>query len=283
MNLAGLDKKKLDLLVACPPCQGFSTRGRRDSRDPRNSLYLEFVRLAREMAPRAVVFENVPGIEKLYQGTFLRSLTRKLKVIGYKTSTWKLLASDLGVPQRRERIFVVGLRSRRPGRPPNRRKNVHAWEAIADVPTSRAKLARTGSKERLLKYRRRWMSEYARVLRGRNTNVSSCQLTKHRPRLVRRFRKLKWGGKDPATNHRRIDPNLYGPTITAGTRSMTALRPVHPFADRVLTVREAARLTSFPDWYQFPREIAEAWSQIGNSVPPLMAKAVFQRVKKFLE
>ena len=283
MKLARLGHRRLDLLVACPPCQGFSTIGKRDPQDPRNKLYLEFVRLAREMSPKAVVFENVPGIQRLYRGTFLDNLTKKLKELGYKVATWRLLASDLGVPQHRERIFVVGLRRRKPGRPPNKRKKVFPWEALADVPTSKSGVDNSNPKHRPLKYRRSSLSKYARQLRGTNTTVTACRLTRHDPDLVDRFRLLKWGEKDPSTNHRRMHPNSEGPTITAGTRSMTACRPVHPYADRVLTVREAARLTSFPDWYQFPPEVAEAWSQIGNSVPPLMAKAVFQRVRTFLE
>jgi DNA (cytosine-5)-methyltransferase 1 len=100
---------------------------------------------------------------------------------------------------------------------------------------------------------------------------------------VKRFRKIKWGQRDRPTDHRRLHPHKPAPTITAGTRSLTSCRPIHPYADRVLTVREAARLASFPDWYEFPPLTAEAWSQIGNSVPPLMAKAVFGRVKSFLD
>lgn len=283
LRIADLKGRRLDLLVACPPCQGFSTKGKRDSKDKRNTLYLEFVRLVREISPRAVVFENVPGIELLYRGRFLTNLRRRLEDLGYKVDTWNLRACDMGVPQLRERIFVVGLSHKKPGRPPNKRKAVTVWEAISDLPVSKINPRRRNSNTAALRYRRSPSSQYSTILRGKNFTVTSCQTTAHAGKVVARFRRLGWQGVDTPTKHRRLHPKRASQTLTAGTRSMTALRPVHPYSDRVLTVREAARIMSFPDWYRFPSETAEAWSQIGNSVPPLMAKAVFARVKHFLE
>ncbi len=278
-SLAGLKRSRLDLLVACPPCQGFSTRGKREIHDPRNRLYVEFVRIASEMRPRAVVFENVPGIAILYHGKFLGDLGRKLEKIGYRTAVWHLHGRDLGIPQARERVFVIGLRNRQPGSPPKRRRVVTVWEAIGDLPVSHSGPA---LHERALPYRSKPLSAYAASLRGRNENVTGCERTRHQPYLVRRFRSLRWLQWDPSTRHRRLHPNQLAPTLTAGSRTQTACRPVHPYADRVLTIREAARIASFPDWYRFPVQTAEAWSQIGNAVPPLMGETVFRRVRSFL-
>lgn len=280
--IAGLDGTGLDLLVGCPPCQGFSIRGKRDPNDPRNRLYLEFVRLAKELRPRAIVFENVPGFVSLQDGAFFRDLKSRLEKIGYKITVWFLRASDLGVPQARTRVFVVGMRDKAPGTPPPRKRGpkVNVWNSIADLPVAnpREKYAPSA----FLSYRRPPRSVYAAFLRGRNMKVDSCETTRHQPRLVERFRTIRWGQIDRPTRHRRLHPHRPAPTITAGTRDLTSCRPVHPYADRVLTVREAARLASFPDWYRFPSFTAEAWSQIGNAVPPLMAQAVFGRVNSFL-
>ncbi len=280
--IAQLDRIKLDLLVGCPPCQGFSTRGKRDPRDPRNYLYLEFVRIAKELKPRAVVFENVPGFVSLHRGSFFRDLKSRLQKIGYKITVWTVSANDFGVPQARKRVFVVGMRGKTPGTPPRKRGfEPNVWESISDLPV--AKPRERESPSAFLSYRRKPPSAYASFLRGRNAKVDFCETTRHAPTLVKRFRKLRWGETDRPTDHRRLDPHKPAPTITAGSRTLTSCRPIHPYADRVLTVREAARLASFPDWYSFPPLTAEAWSQIGNAVPPLMAKAVFGRVKSFLD
>jgi DNA (cytosine-5)-methyltransferase 1 len=271
-----------DLLVGCPPCQGFSLRGKRDPNDPRNYLYLEFVRIADELRSRAIVFENVPGIVSLKGGAFLRDLLSRLKNIGYETAIWTLRASDFGVPQARNRVFVVGLRDHKPGDEPKKKRGrkPDVWKSIADLPTTSAH--GLGKPSKFVSYRGPPLSHYARFLRGSNTTVDSCEKTRHEEALVKRFRHIKWGRMDKATYHRRLHPHEPAPTITAGSRTLTSCRPVHPYADRVLTVREAARLASFPDRYSFSPMTAEAWSQIGNAVPPLMAQAVFCRIKSFL-
>ena len=275
-----LNGSTLDLLVACPPCQGYSLQGRREADDPRNYLYLEFVRLASELRPRAVAFENVPGMASLEEGFFLADLLDGLAVIGYEIAIWRLKASDLGVPQTRERIFVIGLVGVKPGSPPRRRKEVNVWDAIADLPVLPPRSQGSGWKN--VRYRGPPRSAYAARLRGNRKAVAGCERTRHQLGLITRFRSLRWEEVDHPTRHRRLHPRKPAPTLTAGSRTRTACRPVHPFAHRVLTVREAARLTSFPDWYEFPNNTAEAWSQIGNSVPPTMARAVFIRLRSFL-
>ena len=279
-SFAGLNGSRLDTLVACPPCQGYSTGGKKDPTDPRNSLYLEFVRLAKELQPSSVVFENVPGMETMYQGRFLKDLLGRLNGIGYLTTVWHLKASDLGVPQIRERIFVLGLLGRVPGKPPRKRRALHVWNAIADLPVIPTRPR--GAKSRAAPYRGTPRSSYAAKLRGKRSSVTGCERTRHAKSLVDRLRLLRWDQVDSPTWHRRLHPRKPATALTAGTRSLTACRPVHPYAHRVLTVREAARLASFPDWYAFPDHTAEAWSQIGNSVPPLMARAVFMRLRSFL-
>lgn len=278
LSIAQLRKKSLDLLVGCPPCQGFSLQGKRDPTDQRNALYLEFVRLIDEIEPRMIAFENVPGIVSFQSGETLNDLKEQIKDLDYSILTWTLNAQDLGIPQARKRIFLIGSKEGLLPTPPMAGKEkVGVWEAIADLPNRISDGTRCHSVP--ITYRSDSRSAYARSLRGHRTKVANCEISNHALSLLKRMRSLGWNERDEFTWHRRLHPREPAPTLTAGSRTRTACRPIHPFADRVLTVREGARLASFPDWYAFPAHKAEAWSQIGNCVPPLMAERVFKRVR----
>jgi DNA (cytosine-5)-methyltransferase 1 len=280
MSAAGLSGSP-PLVVGCPPCQGYSMQGPRNPRDPRNRLFEEFLRLVGELRPRAVALENVPGMATLSHGRFLSSLVSGLGTYGYRTDVWQLRASDFGVPQIRQRLFVVGVRAGSlPSRPePSRAPTV--WEAIGDLPE--VPFRPIAERSTGTPYASGAKSPYARRLRGTRKTVTGCEVTRHDANLVDRLGALAAGEADSQTRHRRLDPNGVATTLTAGSRMRTACRPVHPFRPRVLTVREAARLASFPDSYEFPPEISEAWCQIGNAVPPVMAQAVFDSFREILE
>lgn len=269
-----------DLVVGCPPCQGYSLQGSRNPRDHRNRLFEDLLRLAIALRPSAVVMENVPGMTSLSAGRFLSAFLSGLEGAGYSTTIWNLRASDFGVPQLRERLFVVGMRGRRLPSPPMKVSPPTVWQAIADLPTAPYEVVSAGKTHH--DYLGPAGSGYASALRGRKQKVSGVALTRHDPAVSKRLARLKFGQVDLRTRHRRLNPNGLASTLTAGSRIRTACRPAHPYEGRVLTVREAARLASFPDWYEFPDNIAEAWSQIGNAVPPLMAQAVFESVRDAL-
>lgn len=278
---AGHLERGPDLLVACPPCQGYSLQGRRRVRDSRNWLYRELIRLADELRPRAVSFENVPGMGTIGDGRYLADLVSELDRMKYETDVWDLSAANYGVPQARSRLFVVGVQGVRPKRPRKVLMKPTVTEAIADLPTTLLDPSRRRSKQ--VPYASEPLSAFAARLRGSRGTVDGCEVSRHTRELTARFHALAPGGIDSETRHRRLEPNGQATTLTAGTRSLTACRPVHPTQDRVLTVREAARLATFPDWYRFPWQIAEAWSQIGNSVPPRLAAAVFRGVRGSIE
>ncbi len=269
-----------DLVVGCPPCQGYSLQGSRNPRDPRNRLFEDLLRLAIALRPSAVVMENVPGMASLSGGRFLSSFLSGLEGAGYSTTIWRLRASDFGVPQLRERLFVIGMRRGKLPSPPAKVRPPTVWQAIADLPTETYEVVADGRTHHA--YSGRAGSVYASALRGRKRKVSGVALTRHDPDVSARLSRLKFGEVDPRTRHRKLNPNGLATTLTAGSRKRTACRPAHPYEGRVLTVREAARLASFPDWYEFPDNIAEAWSQIGNAVPPRMAQAVFESVRDAL-
>jgi DNA (cytosine-5)-methyltransferase 1 len=269
-------RRGVDLLVGCPPCQGFSIQGNRNPRDGRNRLFEDLLRLASEILPRAVVVENVPGMATLSGGRFFSSLMSGLEGIGFDTVLWRLRASELGIPQDRERLFVIATRGSRTPIAPSTVSPPTVWEAIADLPS--VPFSSLADRGRPVPYARGPASRYAACLRGRRRTVFAVERTRHAHYLERRFAALAWGEVDEKTRHRRLDPDRPAPTLTAGSRMRTACRPVHPFENRVLTVREAARLASFPDSYAFSPQIAVAWSEIGNAVPPLMASSVFKSV-----
>lgn len=264
----------VDLMVACPPCQGFSLLGNRDPSDKRNDLSMEFVRLALAIKPNRVVMENVMGMASMESGAVLKGVVSKLQENGYSVTIWSLDSADYGVPQSRKRLFVIGALGAALPSPPQKKDRVSVWEAIRDLPSIRSAIIR-GKESVPIPYKRDAISDYAILMRGDLWEVANCELTEHAQLIKTRFSKLRWDETDPSTRHRRLHPQKVSPTLTAGSRSRTACRPVHPYADRVITVREAARLASFPDSYVFPSNKAEAWSQIGNCVPPLMAEAVF--------
>jgi DNA-cytosine methyltransferase len=276
LSEAGLSAGELSLLAGCPPCQGYSLQGNRDVEDERNLLYRRYVTFVEALRPAAIGFENVPGMETIGDGCFLSDLLSELDRIGYDVRVFHANARSFGLPQDRERIFVVGLLESSPSLPAEREHSEGSGPSILDLP-ERA-LIEDEQTSKPVTYRRPPASAYARALRydRRRPKVRNCEVTRHAEKIVRRFRALDPGETDEPTHHRRLDPDEPSTTLTAGTPSRTACRPVHPRKDRVLTVREAARLTSFPDWYQFPRQIAEAWCLIGNAVPPLMAREVFR-------
>ena len=276
LSEAGLTPGGLSLLAGCPPCQGYSLQGNRDVEDARNLLYRRYLTFVEALRPAAIGFENVPGMETIGDGCFLSDLLSELDRIGYNVRAFHANARLLGLPQDRERIFVVGLLNSSPNLPTEGTHVEGSGPSIVDLP-ERA-LIRDEVTSRPVTYRRPPATAYARALRydRRRPKVRNCEVTRHAEKVVRRFRTLDPGESDAATHHRRLDPAEPSTTLTAGTPSRTACRPVHPRKDRVLTVREAARLTSFPDWYEFPRQIAEAWCLIGNAVPPLMAREVFR-------
>lgn len=273
-----IESGELSLVVGCPPCQGYSLQGKRRVTDERNALYKEFVRLVGELRPRMTVFENVPGILNFQSGKIIADLQERVQSLGYATVTWILNASDLGIPQMRKRVFVIGtIGNHLPSMPPLENSTLGVWNAIRDLPSS--KLCGDNFGCRMIPYRSPPSSTYASLLRGNKRKVGNCEIGNHSPGWLKRIHSLKWGERDESTWQSRLHPWKAAPTLTAGTRTRTACRPIHPFADRVLTVREGARLSSFPDWYAFPKEKAEAWSQIGNCVPPLMAQKILERVK----
>lgn len=292
-RLANLGTQDLDVVCGGAPCQGFSTIGKRAIDDPRNLLVRHFCRLVGELRPRYVVFENVKGLTMGLHRAFLDEIASTISAFGYKVLTpiRVLNAMEHGVPQDRKRLFLIAARAgEQVPRYPETGIGVTVAEALSDLPDVDGfdELFKSDAIEVRLGQR----SDYAQRLRGelrdpddygypRRWNprlLTSSTRTAHTELSARRFATTAAGKTEPVSRFLKLDPGGVCNTLRAGTDSargaFTSPRPIHPWWPRVITVREAARLHSYPDWFRFHVTKWHGFRQIGNSVPPLLARAV---------
>ena len=285
-------------VVGGPPCQGFSNMGRRDVLDPRNSLVARFFNLVDELRPPFFVFENVPGILsprfRHMLDDSLDPLVNRYTVLGPIV----LNATDFGAATNRSRVIVVGIQQ------PQSFLNATAITSHVLEPTTVAD-ALCGLPAPLVEHSRAnygWrtiemdddLNAYALSMRRppphvsgsmvrqahAERRVSGFQPTRHSSAVTERFSKVAPGTRDSVSRFPRLHPDRPAPTLRAGTGrdrgSYQSMRPIHPVAPRVVTVREAARIQGFPDWFVFHRTKWHSFRMIGNSIVPAMARAVFE-------
>ncbi len=305
---SAIDGADIDVVFGGAPCQGFSMIGKRNLDDPRNRLVYHFVRLVAELRPKFFVFENVKGLTVGEHKRFLSEIVEAFESSGYTVERkYKVLnAANYGVPQDRQRLFLFGARRGvalptyplRTHAPSDRLPDLFGeavlrtptvWHAIGDLPEA-------DEFEELLE--RDWVfarfgrpSEFAASLRqarggSRAELLSSSLRTVHSPESVERFAKTACGDTEPISRFHKLDPNGVCNTLRAGTASdrgaFTSPRPIHPRSPRCITVREAARLHSYPDWFRFHVTKWHGFRQVGNSVPPLLARAVASTIARQL-
>jgi DNA (cytosine-5)-methyltransferase 1 len=245
-----------DVVVGGPPCQGFSTAGKGDADDPRNYLWREYLRIVRETRPRALVLENVPGMMLARNRRHLETLRTRLRDLGYLSECAVLDAADFAVPQHRRRLILMAGLGWTPSFPKPALKHLRtARQAIADL--------------------------------ERRTDVPNHEPNRHAPHVVRRWSKLREGESDPLYWRGRIHADRPSPTIRAGGgygprgNHLAGFHPpIHYKFPRQLTVREAARLQSFPDDWVFCGAKTIQGRQVGNAVPPLLAKALADSLRR---
>lgn len=278
------------VLFGGPPCQGFSTSNQRTrhAENPKNWLFREFLRMVGSLRPEWVVFENVAGILQTDGGRFAQSFRQQLKDMGYKVAFDVLNAADFGCPQRRSRYIVIASLNAEPElpKPPFAKAPPTLWEAIGDLPE-----LLNGAMEDVLEYGSAPLSEYAKSLRSDLGKCTGHLVSRNADSIVARYAYIPQGGnwrdvpgmmRDPVTDRRRYHSGIYKrlmkdmPSVVIGNFRKNML--IHPTQDRGLSVREAARLQSFPDDYHFYGSIGFQQQQVGNAVPPILAKAVFDQV-----
>lgn len=285
-----LDKRQGIILFGGPPCQGYSTSNQRtrSSSNTSNWLFKEFLRVVEQIKPDWVVFENVKGILETEKGVFVHEINRNLELGGYTTSHGLLKASDFGVPQKRTRFFIVaskhGIRFDFPS--PNGSKYTTVKEAIEDLP-----LLENGASKCYLPYRSAPQSAYARLMRSGASGCYNNLVTRNHSSIIERYKHVPQGGnwedipghlmenyKDRNRCHTGIYRRLsyHEPSVVIGNYRKNML--IHPVQNRGLSVREAARLQSFPDDFRFTGSIGFQQQQVGNAVPPILAEALFTSI-----
>lgn len=272
----------VDVIIGGPPCQGFSVAGKRIIDDDRNKLYKSFVRFVKHFKPKAFVMENVPNILSMGGGAIKTAILSDFSELGYHVDTKVLIASDFGAPQNRRRaIFVGTLKNKYSFPEPSVLSRVTAWEAISDLPE--------GSVNDGDKYPLPPQSDYQRKMRQKCDLLYNHQITIHSEQTVSIISLVPDGG-----NYKDLPSELQGTRKVhiAWTR-LNSQKPsftidtghrhhFHYAFNRIPTVRESARIQSFPDDFIFLGSRTSQYKQVGNAVPPLMARAIASQLLQIL-
>jgi len=276
-------------LFGGPPCQGFSISNTktRNLENANNSLFYEFIRLVKESKPKWFVFENVEGFVSFQNGLVLNELKKEFDSLGYQTEYKVLTASDYGVPQNRNRFFMVGNKIGVDFKfPIKHKKKVTVKQAISDLPN-----LSNGDSIDNAPYKKGRSSDYARLMRNGCKFSSQNYVSRNRDYVLERYKHIQVGEnwksipeelmtnyKDTSNCHsgiyRRLHPQKPSVVIANYRKNML----IHPSDNRGLSVREAARIQSFPDEFKFKGSLMHIQQQIGNAVPPLLAKAIFEQI-----
>ena len=287
------EKDSIFIIMGGPPCQGFSLSNtrHRNMENKNNFLFLEFVRFVKEINPEWFVLENVWGITNIEEGKTQKMIEACFEALGYKVKSEILWASDFGVPQKRNRFFMVGNRL---GIefifPKKRSKQITVAEAITDLPS-----LNNGDMIDALPYSIDFehASKYAQKMRAGSDVSRQNYVSRNNELVIKRYTHIKQGenwraipdelmtnyadkGRCHSGIYKRLVANKPSVVISNYRKSML----IHPYEHRGISVREAARLQSFPDSFIFEGPISHIQQQIGNAVPPLLAKAVFQQIIK---
>lgn len=280
------------ILFGGAPCQGYSNSNRRtNSKDnPKNWLFTEFIRVVSEVEPTWLVFENVTGLLELESGFFFDRIVSSIEQCGYTCSYGIIDASKVGVPQRRKRLFLIGSRYGRIVNLELKRisKSISVKEAFEGLP-----VLCNGACVDVLPYSGLVNSTYARKMIGSCESCSGNLVSRNNDSVIQRYKYVGQGENwrsipvELMSNYKNIKNCHTGiyyrlredePSVVIGNYRKNML--IHPEYDRGLSVREAARLQSFPDKYLFFGNLGSQQQQVGNAVPPLLAKYVFNRIIK---
>lgn len=285
------------ILFGGPPCQGFSIANTktRNMNNPNNLMFKEYLRFVKELEPEWFLFENVVGFKSFNKGKVAIEVEEELRMAGYETNSAILKASDFGVPQDRKRFFIVGHRKDKGGikfdfTSIEKQDKVNVGDALADLPS-----LKNGDKIDSSQYKHKAKHPYTEIMREKSKSATQNLVTESKPHIIDRYRVIKQGENWKAaqlkgllntyssTKHthsgiyKRLEADKPAVTISNYRKSML----IHPYEDRGLSLREAARLQSFPDNFRFEGTLSFQQQQVGNAVPPLLAKVIFKQIIKY--
>jgi len=293
LDLASLDAKDLDnffsgnidVIIGGPPCQGFSISGKRDPNDPRNSLYKSFLKIVDYLKPKAFVLENVPNLLSMKGGKIKEELLKDFGILGYDIKYKILMASDFGVPQNRRRAIFVGMYGKNRFKFPEGKvalaSKISCSEAISDLP----EYSKADGTENSIAPK----SQYQILMRKNTNKIFNHQITNHSHKTIQIINLVPDGGnyKDlPEHLQKTRKVNIAWTRYSSNKPSLTIdtghRHHFHYIFNRIPTVRESARLQSFPDDFIFSGSKTSQYKQVGNAVPPLLAEEIAKSLLKAL-
>lgn len=253
---------RADVVIGGPPCQSFSILGdRKSTNDPRGQLVYQYARFISELGPKAFLFENVPGLLTLNKGSDWKSLLSMFEeTTGYLIKWTKLNSAAFGVPQIRQRVIAIGFKDK---------SAYDAFEWPHPGYSTSQDLPHVGT----------CAPRIARLAFEQVEGVANHILRVHCDRVANRYSLIPPGGRDKKDHTDRVHPDRPSGTVLVGSGAGGGRPFIHPFEHRHITVREAARLQSFPDWWVFEGGPTAAYRQVGNAVPPLLARAVAAQIR----
>lgn len=280
-------KEKVQLIVGGPPCQGFSQKGSRNFLgDERNFLFRYFYKVVKFLKPKYFLIENVPNMLTAGNGYFKKEIYRLFEDLGYKLDSAILNAYDFGVPQLRRRAFVLGKLDGAVNLPIGFEERTTVWDAISDLA-----FLESGEGQEVQDYIYEPQSSYQRKMRKNSSKLYNHVATRHSDIALERLKLIppEMGREVLPKEH--LTKSIYSgtwtrmvkdePSATITTRFDTPSsgKFTHPYLNRAITVREAARIQSFPDDFIFYGSKASQMKQVGNAVPPLLAQAIARVIK----
>ena len=300
-NKKNFSKHMADIIVGGPPCQGFSTAGARIRHgfidDPRNYLFKHYFNIVKLVKPKIFIFENVKGIISYDKGRVFAEIRKAFESLGYKLQYTIAKAKDFGIPQARERTILIGrlvdfdlqteieqTKKYLSDRIPGFFDAVSVWDAISNLPNP----STTGVIKNVVPN-----NAYTKSLQSQDVNLYNHIATKHNKTAMRRMKEVQQGKNFKVLkehvksvhsgSYGRLMPDGIAPTITTRFDTPSGGCFTHPFCDRTLTPREAARIQSFPDGFQFIGSKTSVCKQIGNAVPPKLAYFFATMIKRILK
>jgi DNA (cytosine-5)-methyltransferase 1 len=274
----------VDVIVGGPPCQGFSISGKRNPEDPRNQLYTSFLKAVELFRPKAFIMENVPNLASMSQGKIKDTIINEFESLGYTISCEKLLASNYGVPQNRKRFIIVGLLDSKKfvfPQPSHLEHKITCEEAISDLPEISIDDGAT--------YPIELQSSYQKKMRNKSHGIYNHQTTNHTDKTKSIISLVPDGG-----NYKNLPDNLKGTrNVNIAWTRFDSRKPsftidtghrhhFHYKFNRVPTVRESARLQSFPDEFIFHCSKTSQYKQVGNAVPPILGETLGRQLLNYL-
>lgn len=285
----GVKEHEIDVIIAGPPCQGFSLTGTRNENDERNTLFNSVFKLAKRVNPKAIIIENVPGLLNMYNGKAKKEIIRLCEEMGYTCNPKLLFAPDYGVPQIRKRVFFVALKKEFgifefPKPILSEEKYVTCSEAISDLPSLQNDLG-----NEVMEYNNPPLTDYQKRMRANSRIIRNHVGSKHTELVINVISQVPEGG-----NHKDLPPGVGesrkfneawtryhsqkpSKTIDTGHRNH-----FHYKWNRIPTVRENARLQSFPDEFEFLGSKTDQNRQVGNAVPPILGSVLAEQLIKII-